>query len=153
MQGKATLMGHPIHPMLIPFPIGFFVGALLCDIISVFSASPLWPSMAVALIGFGVIGALVAALFGFIDYATAPMSAAAKAAAAWHMWLNVLTIVIFVGAFFVRYNHPPSTFGYVLTVLGNGALSASGALGGHLAYHHRVGVDEGASARQATRRR
>src|SRR5690242_14125762 len=78
MQGKATLFGHPIHPILVSFPIGFFVGALISDIVSAFVHTPVWPTLSVVLIGFGVIGALLAATFGLIDYITAPMSDAAK---------------------------------------------------------------------------
>ena len=93
MQGKATLFGHPLHPILIPFPIGFFVGALISDIISAFSGAPIWPSLSVVLIGFGIVGALVATLFGFVDYFSAPMSNNAKKVATTHMLLNLLTVL------------------------------------------------------------
>ena len=143
MQGKATFMGHPIHPVLIPFPIAFFVGAFICDIISGFHTNPFWSTMSVSLIGFGIIGALLAAVFGFADYLTAPMSADAKRTATTHMLLNLVTVVIFVGAFLLRYDKPPSTAGYLLTVIGVIVLGVAGSLGGHLAYHFKVGVDEG----------
>ena len=142
MQGKATIMGHPIHPMLIPFPIGFFVGALVCDIISIWSNAPFWPTMSVALIGFGIIGALLAAVFGFLDYFTAPMSADAKRTATTHMLLNLISVVVFAIAFFVRYEKPPSTAGYALTVIGVIILAITGSLGGHLSYHFGVGVSD-----------
>ena len=142
MQGKATVLGHPIHPMLIPFPIAFFVGALVCDIISAFNPAPLWPSMSVILIGFGIIGALLAAVFGFTDYVTIPMSANAKKTATSHLVLNLLVVAIFVAAFLVRYHHSPTTAGYALTVMGVIVLGVSGALGGHLSYHYRMGVRE-----------
>ena len=146
MQGKATIAGHPIHPMLIPFPIGFFVGALVSDIVSAFVKTAFWPSMSVALIGFGIVSGLLAAIFGFVDYFSAPMSAPAKRTATMHMVLNLITVVIFAIAFFVRYPAPTSVSGYVLTVLGVIVLGISGGLGGHLAYHYRVGVDEDAPA-------
>jgi len=151
MQGKATIFGHPIHPILVPFPIGFFVGALVCDIISVFRPGALWPSMSVALIGFGIIAALLAAIFGFADYLTAPMPAAAKKTATAHMVLNLIMVVVFAVAFIVRYQAPTSTAGYLLTVLGVIVLGIAGSLGGHLAYHHRVGVEEGSSDTDARR--
>ncbi len=78
MQGKATFNGHPIHPMLIPFPIAFFVGALISDIISHWGDPVFWPRVSLVLIGFGIVGALAAAIFGFTDYLTAPLSAEAK---------------------------------------------------------------------------
>jgi uncharacterized membrane protein len=142
MQGKATIMGHPIHPMLIPFPIAFFTGALICDIISHWSDNPIWPQMSVILIGFGVIGTLAAAVFGFVDYLTAPMSPEAKTTATWHLLLNVVLLFVFAGAYIVRQPNPTSSLGYVLTVAGVILLMGSGMLGGHLAYHYRVGVEE-----------
>jgi len=140
MQGKATLFGHPIHPILVSFPIGFFVGALISDIISAFNHMPVWPALSVVLIGFGIIGALLAAIFGFLDYITAPMSEAAKKTATMHLTLNLIVVALFVVAFFVRYDRPPSVLGYVLTVIGVGILGIAGYLGGHLSYHYGVGV-------------
>jgi uncharacterized membrane protein len=140
MQGKATLFGHPIHPILVSFPIGFFVGALISDIISAFSHTPVWPALSVVLIGFGVIGALLAAIFGFTDYLTAPMSDEAKRTATTHMILNLIVVALFIIAFFVRYDRPQTALGYVLTVAGVIVLGIAGFLGGHLSYHYGVGV-------------
>lgn len=142
MQGKATIAGHPIHPMLVALPIGFFVGALVCDIILGLTHNPFWPTLSVVLIGFGIVGALLAALFGFVDYATAPMSAPAKAIATRHMILNLLAVVIFAVAFWLRLSDNVSSTGIVLTVIGVLALAVSGWLGGHLSYHYGVGVEQ-----------
>lgn len=144
MQGKATLGGHPIHPMLIPFPIGFFVGALVCDIILAFTKNPFWPQVSVVLIGFGIVGALLAAVFGFTDYATAPMSDDAKKTATTHMALNLLVVVLFAVAFWLRLGDNVSTAGIVLTVIGVVLLAVSGWYGGHLSYHYRIGVEPAA---------
>jgi uncharacterized membrane protein len=142
MQGKATIAGHPIHPILIAFPIAFFPGAVLCDIVSAFNADPIWPSMSVILIGAGILTAFGAAIFGFLDYFTAPMPAQAKNTATVDMVLALISVVIFVSAFFVRYDRPPSVAGYVLTALGALIVLASGSLGGHVAFHFGVGVDD-----------
>jgi uncharacterized membrane protein len=142
MQGKATIMGHPIHPMLIPFPIAFFTGALISDIISHWGDPVFWPRMSVTLIGMGLVGALAAALFGFIDYLTAPMSTEAKTTATSHMVLNLLVVAIFAIAFYVRLDNTTAVAGYVLTVIGVLVLGASGYLGGQLAYHFGVGVED-----------
>lgn len=151
MQGKATIAGHPIHPMLIPFPIGFLVGALICDIFLAFTHNPFWPQVSVVLIGFGIVGALLAALFGFIDYATAPMSDAAKSTATRHMVLNLLAVAVFAVAFWLRVGDNVSAAGIVLTAVGVAVLGASGYLGGHLSYHFGVGVD-GTTAERTTSR-
>lgn len=140
MQGKATLGGHPIHPMLVPFPIAFFIGALITDIISHWGDPIFWPRMSVVLIGLGIIGALLAAIFGFIDYMTAPLSEGAKKTATTHLALNLIVVVIFIIAFFVRLGDATSTLGYVLTVLGVIVLFFSGYLGGKLVFEGGVGM-------------
>ena len=144
MQGKATLANHPIHPMLIPFPIAFFAGALLCDIISHWGDAAFWPRAAVALIGLGIISALIAAVFGFIDYLTAPLTDGVRKTATTHMVLNLITVVIFAIAFYLRLGNATSVAGYVLEVIGVIVLSLSGWLGGKLAYEDRVGMADSA---------
>lgn len=145
MQGKATIGGHPIHPMLIPFPIAFFVGALVSDIISHWGDPIFWPRMSVVLIGLGIIGALLAAVFGFIDYATAPLSEGAKKTATTHMALNLIVVVIFAVAFYLRLGDATSVIGYVLTVLGVLILGVSGYLGGRLVFEGGVGMKDSVS--------
>jgi uncharacterized membrane protein len=140
MQGKATLAEHPLHPMFVGFPIGFFGAVLVSDVISIWGNPAFWPHMSLWLIAFGVIGALVAAVFGFIDYFTAPMSAAAKRTATTHMILNLIVVAFYVAAFFVRYANPVSALGYVLTYVGLGILVVSGWYGGHLVYVGLVGT-------------
>lgn len=149
MQGKATIAGHPIHPMLVALPIGFFIGALVCDIVLGFTHNAFWPQMSVVLIGFGVVGALLAAVFGFIDYLTAPMSDAAKATATRHMVLNLIVVVIFAVALWLRWSDNVSAVGIILTVIGVLILAVSGWLGGHLSYHYGVGA-EGTTMERAT---
>lgn len=145
MQGKATIGGHPIHPMLIPFPIAFFVGALVSDIISHWGDPIFWPRMSVVLIGLGIIGALLAAVFGFVDYATAPLSEGAKKTATTHMALNLIVVVIFAIAFYLRLGDATSVIGYVLTVLGVLILGVSGYLGGRLVFEGGVGMKDSVS--------
>lgn len=146
MQGKATIAGHPIHPMLIPFPIAFFVGALISDIISHWGDPVFWPRMSVVLIGLGILGALVAALFGFIDFATAPLSEGAKKTATTHMALNLVVVAIFAVAFYVRLGDATSVAGYALTVLGVVILAVAGYLGGKLVFEGGVGMKDSASS-------
>jgi uncharacterized membrane protein len=97
MQGRATFHNHPIHPMLVALPIGFFIGTVVCYIVyGITGDTTFWPKMAVMLMIFGIIGALLAALFGFIDYFTAPMPPAVKDTATKHMVLNLAVVVIFL---------------------------------------------------------
>jgi uncharacterized membrane protein len=144
MQGKATIAKHPLHPILVTLPTGFFSGALICDIIRALNGDPFWSHMSVALIAFGLAGGLVAAFFGFIDYFTAPMPARAKAIATSHMILNLIVIALFAMALLLRYGNNASAIGIIVTALGVIVLAFSGYLGGHLAYHYGVGADENA---------
>jgi uncharacterized membrane protein len=144
MQGKATIGKHPLHPILVTLPIGFFVGALVSDVITLVTANDFWPRMSVALIGFGLVAAVPAALLGFVDYATAPMPPPVKKIATGHMLLNLAVIGIFAIAFLVRFAHPVATLGIALTVLGDLILAVSGFLGGELSYRHGVGAADDA---------
>jgi uncharacterized membrane protein len=139
MQGKATINDHPIHPMLVAFPIGFFGGVLVSDVISIWGDKTFWPSMSLWLIAFGIIGALLAAVFGFTDYLTAGMSPAVKRTAMTHMILNLTVVALYV-AFFVRFATPMSVLGYVLTYVALGTLVVSGWFGGRLVYVDLVGT-------------
>ncbi len=143
MQGKATVAGHPIHPMLVTFPIGCFVAAVVCDIISIWAGPVFWAAMSTWLLLFGIVGALLAAFFGFVDYLTAPMSVSAKSQAAWHMTLNVAVIIVFGVACAIRFLDHTSVAGYWLTGLGIVVLGIAGFLGGSVAHKHLVGSSEG----------
>ncbi len=140
MQGKAAIAGHPIHPALVGFPIGFFGAVLVSDVISIWGNPAFWPHVALWLIAFGVVGALLAALFGFVDYFTAPIDGSIKARATTHMILNLLVVALYIAAFFVRYGNPISMLGYVLTYVGLGTLLVSGWYGGHLVYVDLLGT-------------
>ncbi|MBV9647522.1 MAG: DUF2231 domain-containing protein [Candidatus Eremiobacteraeota bacterium] len=139
MQGKATIARHPIHPMLVALPIGSFGGVLISDIISIWGDGTFWPRMSLWLIAFGVISALGAALFGFIDYFTAPMLPKTKQTATIHMILNLVVVAFYIAAFFVRFATPVSALGYILTYIGLALLIGSGWFGGELIYIEHVG--------------
>ncbi len=144
MQGTATVHHHPIHPMLVAFPIGFWVGSIVADIIYGASGNLLWSAVAEVMIGFGCVGALLAAVFGFVDYLTARMSPTAKGQATWHLLLNVTALALFVISWVLRARvpgyHLPA--GYVLSIVGIAAILVSGWLGGTLVYEDHVGVED-----------
>jgi uncharacterized membrane protein len=142
MQGKATFAGHPIHPVLVAFPVGLFISSLVSDIIYLVTHAPMWVGFSEALIGFGIVGALLAALFGFVDYFTAPLPPEVKATATKHMLVNLAVTVLFAIDFFVRQQDGTSSIGYGLSIVGVVLLLIGGWLGGHLAYVGKVGVKE-----------
>ncbi|MBV8582545.1 MAG: DUF2231 domain-containing protein [Candidatus Eremiobacteraeota bacterium] len=142
MQGKATIAGHPIHPILITVPIGCYVAALVSDIVFAFTHAAFWGSMSTWLVGFGIAGSLIAAFFGLVDYLSAPMTAQARTIANWHATLNSANLVVFLVAFAVRYLEPSSILGHVALVAGILLLVPAGVLGGKLAHNHLVGSSE-----------
>ncbi len=142
MQGKATFGGHPIHPILIPYPIAFFGGSLICYIVDYFARDTFWPQMGTWLVAFGVVGALVAALFGFIDYFTIAMPPGTHNVATKHMLVNLLAVVVFAIAFFVLWGDNVATLGIALVIVGNILLAISGYLGGEMVYRGHLGVKD-----------
>jgi len=150
MQGKATIKGHPLHPMLVTLPIGFYVGTVVCYVAYGAGGDALfWPRMALMLMIFGIAGALLSALFGFIDYFTAPMSAAVKSTATTHMLLNLAVVVIFAIALWAGWSNPTSAVSIWLSAIGVIVTAMAGWLGGKLTFLGRVGAPESFS-RSAT---
>jgi uncharacterized membrane protein len=68
MSSPASIKNHPIHPMLVSVPIGLWIFALVCDVIFVFGGAAIWHTVALYCIAAGVVGALLAAVPGFLDY-------------------------------------------------------------------------------------
>src|SRR5436309_12475932 len=95
--------GHPFHPILVTVPIGAWVSSLVFDIGSRIVEPPgflaqgsLW------LIGIGVVGALVAALFGFLDLVAIPTRTSAFRTAVVHMSLNLVVVAAYIANFVWR---------------------------------------------------
>jgi uncharacterized membrane protein/nitrite reductase/ring-hydroxylating ferredoxin subunit len=140
MKSKASIKSHPLHPILVAFPIAFFIGALVADIIAWRNGSEdvlrvgEWLGIA------GVTMALVAAIPGIIDYIfTVPPESSAKQRATKHGLLNITVVILFVVA------HLTKGDGILTAVLLEGVavilLMVSGWLGGTLVYRNQIGVD------------
>jgi uncharacterized membrane protein len=159
MKSKAAIGSHPIHPIIVPIPIGAFFLALIGDVL--FTANPedpFWYQFSHACIGVGVVFALIAAIFGAIDYFEVKMSAAAFRVATWHALLNLTVVGLYGTSLFLRRNEAaveegPWTLAASLSTLGFLILGVSGWLGGKLAYEHRVGVVENPEVTGADLRR
>src|SRR6185312_17039241 len=91
MDSRAKLLGHPIHQMLIVFPLGLLGGSVIFDIIHMFRGGT-WSLAAEHMIGVGVITGLLAAIFGFIDWLSIPGGTRAKSIGAWHAIGNVIVL-------------------------------------------------------------
>lgn len=147
MESKAKLFGHPIHQMLIVFPLGLLATALFFDIIAIFMDrhDGLFTA-SYYMIAAGIIGGLIAAVFGLIDFLAIPSGTRAKRVGLIHGVGNVVVVVLFAASWFLRRPSPadPATIAIVLGALGAGLATFTGWLGGELVDRLGVGVDEGA---------
>lgn len=145
MRSRAHyLKGHPIHPILVPFPIAFLVGALVFDLIGVGLDRPGWYTAAKYLSGAGILTGLAAAVPGLVDYIWAvPPRSSGKRHARRHMLLNVTVIVLSALAFWVRGapGVPPDPPIIGLEAIAVALLTWSGWIGGTLVYRDQIGVD------------
>lgn len=146
MESRAKLFGHPIHQMLIVFPLGLLATAVIFDIIGMFLGDLRWIEMAFYLIGAGIIAGLVSAVFGTIDYLAIPAGTRAKRIGALHGLGNVVVILLFAASWLLRWNDvsSPGTLAYVCSFAGAGLALVTGWLGGELVDRLGVGVDDGA---------
>ena len=143
LEGKS--LGHPIHPMLVHFPIGLFFLSLLLDIASfVFPNVPNLVLASFYAISLGLIAALVAAVPGFADYTDIRRDHPAKRIATAHMILNLFLVTLYVINLAVRFSadvdlkvHP---LAFLLSLVGVALLSISGYLGGRLVYDDGIAV-------------
>ena len=95
MQGKATIGGQPIHAALVPIPIGAFAVAAIGDVASIWYDHAFLAAADTWLIGVGVVTALAAGIFGFVDYLWTPLTEPAKRIAGMHMALNAGVVLVF----------------------------------------------------------
>ncbi|HEX5834321.1 MAG TPA: DUF2231 domain-containing protein, partial [Pyrinomonadaceae bacterium] len=95
MESKAKIFGHAIHPILIVFPLGLLATAVIFDVLYLATANSTWSVVAFWMIAAGLIGGLVAALFGLIDYLYIPRGTRAKRIGMYHAIVNVGAMVLF----------------------------------------------------------
>lgn len=143
MKSRAQLKSHPIHPILVSFPIAFFTGAFLSDVIFAVTNREFFGQMAYYLTAGGIGFALLAAIPGIIDYVSVvPPQSSAKKRATKHALLNVGMLLIFTTAFLLR--RTTDTDILVILLLEGVAvvlMTIAGWLGGTLVYRNQIGVD------------
>lgn len=151
MESKAKALGHPIHQMLVPFPFGLLATAVIFDLVYL-----LWGNITMATVSYwmivaGIIGAVIAAPFGLIDWLSIPSSTRAKTVGMIHGLGNVLVLLLFIGSWWMRYNtlppveHLPSSAALAFSFVGFVIAGVTGWLGGELVDRLSVGVDDGAN--------
>jgi len=144
MKSKASLNGHPIHPMLIPFPLALWVTSFVVDVLFYFLRHPTLLVISKFMIAAGCIGAVAAAIPGIIDW-LAIKNGDVKKVANWHARLNITALVVFAISLFLRLGSYSELVGrnltipFLLSLVGVILISISGWLGGELAFRYGVG--------------
>ena len=140
-RSTASIGGHPIHPMIVPFPIACFVGALVADLYFVSNGESGWATASNWLLGIGIGMALLAAIAGFTDF-FGDRLVRGHSDAIKHMAANLTLVVLEAANLLLRFGNPdfiPST-GVYLSGIAVLILLYSGWKGGELVFRHGVGV-------------
>ena len=147
MESRAKLLGHPIHPMLVVLPLGLFVMSVIFDAMYLARGNVTFGVVAYWNILAGVIGGLLAAVFGLIDWLAIPDGTRAKRIGLLHGGTNVLVVLLFAYSWWTRSNTVdamPTTTLFAVQVIALLMGAFAGWLGGELVDRLGVGVDDGA---------
>jgi uncharacterized membrane protein len=146
MESRAKLFGHPIHQMLIVFPLGLLATSLLFDIVYLVTENGRFADISFWMIASGLVSGLIAGVFGLIDWVAIPSNTRAKRIGALHGIGNLLVTGLFAVSWFLRYDAPyvPEAGAIVLSGLAVMLALVTGWLGGELVDRLAVGVDDGA---------
>ncbi len=145
MASKASILGHPIHPILIPFPIALWTTSFLTDLVFYFHRNNSLQLISKFLLAAGCLGAVAAAIPGIIDW-LAIRNKEVKRVANWHARLNIIALIVFGVSLYLRTRAGAPMVGYALRIpfllsfVGVILIGISGWLGGELAFRYGVGV-------------
>lgn len=143
MRSKANVKTHPLHTILIVFPIAFLSGTLVFDLLRILFANEAFGQTAIYLNIAGIACGLLAAVPGVIDYIyTVPPNSSAKSRATKHALTNVSVLILFTVIYFLRNSNAIADWVMVsLEVIGVVLMMIAGWLGGTLVYRNQIGVD------------
>jgi uncharacterized membrane protein len=144
MESKAKILGHPAHPILIVFPLGLLATSVIFDLLDYFSVVQISPVVGFWMAVSGVIGGLISAPFGFIDWLAIPSETRAKRVGLIHAIANILALLLFVLSIYGRIDnrsYAVGTWSIILSVLGLFVALVGGWSGGELVHRLNVGND------------
>ena len=152
MHSPASFKGHPIHPMLVVFPIGLWGFSLVADLIYHWTiGGATWSLVAYYTMAGGIVGALLAAIPGLIDL-LAIQNPKAKRIGIAHMVINLLVVALYAVNLYIRGRKGyGAEAGVALSAAAVGLLSLSGWLGGELVYVYGVAVEGRVEGREPAR--
>lgn len=143
---RAKVAGHPVHPMLIVFPIGLYIVSFIFDLVYIGAGDPFWFRAAFWTMLIGFAGNLAAALPGFVDFLAIPAGSEARKIATYHMGAGLLIAALYLINLLSRNwgvaQGPRPWLPILLNLVGVGLISVQGWLGGELVYRFGIGVEE-----------
>jgi uncharacterized membrane protein len=147
VESHVKLFGHPVHPMLIVLPLGLLSAAVVFDVVALVTGEEVFSSVAFWNIGAGIIGGLLAAVFGAWDWLQIPRETRARRIGLLHGGGNVVVVVLFALSWLLRVGNEaaPGMLAYILSFGGLALATVTGWLGGELVDRLAVGVDRGAN--------
>lgn len=147
MESRTKLLGHPIHPILVVYPLALLSTAVVFDIGYIVTNNQDLATFSYWALAAGIVGGLAAAVFGFVDWLGIPSGTRARRVGMLHGAGNVVVVLAFALSFFARINEPaylPNLAPLLFGVIGAMIALVTAWLGGELVYRLRVGVDDGA---------
>lgn len=140
MSTPASVARHPLHPILIPLPIGLWVFSLVADLVFLAGwGGATWKAVAWYTMAGGIVGAVLAAVPGLIDFFSITDRRAGRVALL-HMICNGTALLLFVVSFVMRFRDPLGALPVVVAALGVATLGIGGWFGGELVFVHGMGV-------------
>jgi uncharacterized membrane protein len=141
VPSTASIFGHPIHPMLVPFPIAFLIGAFICDLAFWWTGDPFWARGAFWLLAPGLVIGALAAVVGLADFVT--IRRAREYIGGWiHSLGNTIVLLLALLNVMARIEDPIDgvfPWGILLSFLTAALLGVTGWYGGELAYRYGIG--------------
>jgi uncharacterized membrane protein len=147
VESRVRALGHPVHPMLIVFPLGLFVTAVVFDVLHLATDNEVFGQVGYWNIVAGIVGAVLAAATGLADWTGIPRNTRAKRVGLIHGGLNTVVLLLFVLVWILRSDNQEHTLSAGLLVVELLALAVAGAaawFGGELVDRLGIGVHDDA---------
>lgn len=142
VTSSINIFGHPIHPIIVIFPVAFLSGAAGADLGYWLTQDPFWARASIWLIGLGALSGILAGLVGMFDFIR--ISRVRRRSAGWaHMTANIAALVLSLINFGLRLDDPATSIlpvGFTISLVVAGLLLVGGWFGGELTFRHKIGV-------------
>jgi uncharacterized membrane protein len=146
MESRVKFLGHSLHQQLVVFPLGLLATAVAFDLVNIFTDRPTMALVAYWLIVAGLIGGVIAAPFGLLDWLKIPAGTRAKSVGLLHGVINVVVLACFALSWYLRLDNEitPGVLARVFSFGGAGLAMVAAWLGGELVGRLGVGVADDA---------